>query len=137
MGILNSKTLFIALAITGAAAAVIGIGQIWFGFLAWDMFIKAMVTVVIIGVLVGFLSAVDYDLPALSRNKVLLYGMIVLAIIMGLMILGQMWLFNMEWVSFAKIFGTVAILFLLDCFILAIKEDFGTEKKLRDEKFID
>lgn len=137
MGILNSKTLFIALAVTGAAAAVIGIGQIWFGFLAWDMFVKSMVTVVIVGVLVGFLSAVDYDLPALSRNKVLLYGMIILAIIMGLMILGQMWFFNMEWGSFAKIFGTVAILFILDCFILAIKEDFGSEKKLRDEKFID
>ena len=137
MGILNSKTLFIALAVTGAAAAFIGIGQIWFGFLAWDMFVNSMVTVVIVGVLVGFLSAVDYDLPALSRNKVLLYGMIILAIIMGLMVLGQMWLFNMEWGSFAKIFGTVAILFILDCFILAIKEDFGSEKKLRDEKFID
>lgn len=129
--------MFVTLAFTGVLAAILGIGQIWLNVMEWDIFIKAIVSLIIVGFLAGFLSAVDYDLPSQNNNKILLYGMIVLSVIMGVLILGQMWLFQMNWMDFAKIFGTIAILFFLDCFILAIREDFGTEKKLRDEKFLD
>ncbi len=133
---INGKVLFLTLMAAGSLAAVLGIMQIWFNFLEWDIFLKVMATIVIVGGIAGFLMAVDYDMPA-SREKYLLGAMILLAIAMGGLILAQMWWWMMDWGDFAKIFGTVLILFVLASFFLAVKEDFGTNKKLKDDNYID
>ncbi len=133
---INPKILLLTLLAAGGVAAVLGIAQIWFTFLAWDIFIKAMVTIVIVGMVAGFLMAVDYDIPA-SRDKFLLGAMVLLAISMGGLIIAQMWWWTLPWIDFAKIFGTVLIIFVIVCFVLAVKEDFGTGKKLKDDNYID
>ena len=132
----NGKILFFTLIAAGAVAAVLGIAQIWLGLLAWDVFFKVMATIIIVGGLAGFLMAVDYDMPA-SREKYLLGAMVLLAVVMGGLIISQLWWWAMDWADFAKIFGTVVILFGLVSFVLAIKEDFGTSKKLKDQNYID
>jgi len=132
----NGKILFLTLLAAGGIAAVLGIAQIWLNFLEWDLFVKTMITIVIVGGLAGFLMAVDYDMPA-SREKYLLWMMVLLASSMGGLVLAQMWWWAMDWVEFAKIFGTVLILFALVSFVLALKEDFGVNKKLKDENYID
>lgn len=132
----NGKVLFFTLIAAGAVAAVLGIAQIWLAFLPWDVFFKVMVTILIVGGLAGFLMAVDYDMPA-SREKYLLGAMVLLAVAMGGLVIAQLWWWAMDWADFAKIFGTVVILFGLVSFVLAIKEDFGTNKKLKDQNYID
>ena len=133
---INGKVLFLTLMAAGAVAAMLGIAQIWLNFLDLDVFIKVMATIVIVGGLAGFLMAVDYDMPG-SREKYLLGAMVLLAVVMGGLTITQLWWLAMEWVDFAKIFGTVLILFILVCFVLAVKEDFTTGKKLRDDNYID
>lgn len=53
--LLNS---FIALVLAGAA---IIIAQIWFDFMTWDIFIKLLMTVGILGLVIGFLLVVQSD----------------------------------------------------------------------------
>ncbi|MCB9991712.1 MAG: hypothetical protein H6867_10165 [Rhodospirillales bacterium] len=132
----NGKILLITLLAAGGIAAILGIGQIWFDLLAMDDFIRALVTIIVVGVLAGFLMAVDYDIPA-SREKAILLSLVVLALIMGGLLIAQLWWLALEWALFFKIFGTVLILFVLVSFVAAIKEDFGTNKKLKDENYID
>ena len=133
---INGKTLLITLLSAGGIAALVGIGQIWMDFLPWDVFIKTMITIVIVGTLAGFLMAVDYDMPA-SREKTILAILVVLSLVMGVLIIAQLWWLALEWILFAKIFGTVLILFVLVSFVAAIKEDFGSNRKLKDENYLD
>lgn len=136
MKYLNGKALLGTLLTVAGVAAILGIAQIWFDFLEWDAFIKAMVTILIVGTISGFLIAVDYDIPA-SKQKFLLFSTVLMSLILGALTIIQMWWVVMEWFTFAKIFGTILILFLLVSFIVAIKEDFGTSKKLKDENYLD
>lgn len=136
MKYLNSKVLLITVIIGIGIAALLGIGQLWFNFMDWDNFIKSMVTIGIVGLVAGFLIAVDYDMPA-SKQKTFLLSVIIMSLLMGGMIIVQMWWSVMEWVTFVKIFGTIFILFLLVSFIAAVKEDLGFNKKLKDDKYLD
>ncbi len=136
MKALNGKVLLITLMIAGGVAALLGIGQIWFGFMEWHTFVQSLVTIVILGGMAGFLMAVDYDMPA-SKEKLMLGIVVFLALTMGALIIAQLWWLALPWIDFAKIFGTVLILFVLVSFVLAVKEDFGTSKKLKDENFLD
>lgn len=133
---LNGKVLLATLLISGVVAAVLGIAQIWFDVLSWDDFIKALVTIAIAGGLSGFLMAVDYDIEA-SREKFLLGAIVLLALTLSGLIVGQIWWDILSWTDFAKIFGTVFILFVLVSFVAAVREDFGTHKKLRNDKYLD
>ncbi len=136
MKLLNGKVLFTTLLISGGITALLLIGQIWFDILEWSIFIKALVTILIVSALAGFLMAVDYDTPA-SRGKYILGVMVFLAVAMGVLTIAQLWWLALAWGSFAKIFGTVLILFVLVSFVLAVKEDFGTNKKLKDDNYLD
>lgn len=136
MKYLNGKVLLITMLASGALAALLGIGQIWFGFLETEILIKALVTILIVGCTAGFLMAVDYDMPS-SPQKKLLLSMVVLVLAMGGLLIAQLWWLAMAWGDFAKIFGTVFIVFILVSFVAAIKEDFGTNKKLKDENYLD
>jgi len=133
---LHGKILLWALLLTGAAAALLGIAQMWWEPLAWHVFIKAAVTLLIIGTLASFLSAVDYDMPG-SRGKIILGLLVILAIAGSGLILGQMWWHFLGTKAFGKVLITVIILAGLLSFFAAVAEDFGTAKKLKDEKFID
>ena len=133
---INGKTLLFTTLAAIAVAAILGICQIWFDFLAPDVFIKTLVTIAIIGFVSGFLIAVDYDMPA-SKQKYLLLSTVAMALFSGILVITQMWWTWIEWITFAKIFGTIIILFLLVSFIAAIKEDFGTHKQLKDDNFLD
>lgn len=136
MKILNSKILFTTLLISGGIAALLLIGQVWFNFLAWDIFTKSIVTIMIVGALSGFLVAVDYDIPA-SKGKFMLGIVVFLALTMGGLTIAQLWWSVLPWDDFTKIFVTILILFVLVSFVMAVKEDFGTNKKLKDDNFID
>lgn len=133
---LRGKILLWALLLTGVAAALLGIAQMWWEPLAWDVFIKSLVTLLIIGTLASFLSAVDYDLPG-SRGKIVLGLLVVLAVIGSGLIIGQMWWHFLGTKTFGKMLITVIILAGLLSFFAAVSEDFGTAKKLKDGKFID
>lgn len=133
---LRGKILLWALLLTGVAAALLGIAQMWWELLAWDIFIKSLVTLLIAGTLASFLSAVDYDLPG-SRGKIILGLLVVLAIAGSGLIIGQIWWNFLGMKTFGKMLITVIILAGLLSFLAAVAEDFGTAKKLKDEKFID
>lgn len=133
---IRGKILFSALLLTGALAAALGLAQMWWEPLAWEVFIKSTITLLITGILVSFLSAVDYDLPG-SRGKILLGLLVLLALGGGGLIIAQMWWHVLKLALFGKFLATIAILALLLAFIAAVSEDFGGNKKLKDEKYID
>ena len=136
MKALNGKTLLGTVLIAGAIAAILSIAQIWFDLLSWDIYLKSMLTIIIVGFVSGFLIAVDYDIPA-SKEKYLLYSTVCMALLLGGLTTAQIWFELLEWLTFIKVIGTILILFLLVSFIAAIKEDFGTHKKLKDDNYLD
>ena len=91
MRFLKGKVLFTTLLVSGGVAAILLIDQIWLNFLEWDIFIKAIVTIVITSALAGFLIDVDYHTPA-SREKYMLGIVVLLAVVMGGLIIAQLWL---------------------------------------------
>lgn len=133
---IRGKILFYALMATGVLGAVLLLVQMWTEILEWDDFVKTLITLFISGGLISFLVAVDYDLPA-TRSKIL-FGMLVALItaICG-MIVGQLWWVGFQWGIFTKVVISLGIVTGLVAFILAITEDFGQNKNLRDKNYID
>lgn len=133
---IRGKILFYALMATGVLGAVLLLVQMWTEILEWDDFVKTLITLFISGGLLSFLVAVDYDLPA-TRSKIL-FGMLVALItaICG-MIVGQLWWVGFQWGIFTKVVISLGIVTGLVAFILAITEDFGQNKNLRDKNYID
>ena len=128
--------MLMSLLLTGVIAAVLGIAQMWWEPLAWEIFIKSLITLVIVGTLISFLVAVDYDLPG-SRGKIMLGLLVLLALSGSSLLIAQMWWHILKLAVFGKIIATLAILTVLLSFIMAVSEDFGTNKKLKKEKYID
>lgn len=133
---IQGKVLFISLISTGCIAALLGILQMWFSLMAPVMFGKVMITLAVLGTLASFLLAVDYDFPG-SKTKRMLAALVLLALTAAVLILGQVWLSWLAMSVFWKIIVTLVILAGLAAFILAAVEDFGTNKKLKDDNFID
>lgn len=133
---IRTKILFLALCALGVLAAILGMAQIWANALDWDVFIKAMATLVIVGTEISFLIAVDYDLPA-SRRKYLLMGLVALsAFATGLTTL-QIWGQVFAWALFVKLLASLLIIVVLIGFLLVAVEDFGSNKRLKDNNFLD
>ncbi len=133
---IRTKILFLSLCTMGILAAIFGLAQMWLDVLQWDAFIKVMGTLIVLGTQVSFLIAVDYDLPA-SRRKWLLFGLVALSIMASALITLQIWGQLFQWALFIKLLATLGIVVLLLGFLLAVAEDFGTGKRLKDKNFID
>ncbi len=133
---IRGKILLYALVLTGVIAALLGIAQMWGGILSIAVFSKTLCSLLILGVLSSFLVAVDYDMPG-SKGKTILALLVVLSIAASVLIISQMWWSIFAITTFGKILATLVIIAVLVSFIAAVKEDLGTGKKLKDEKYID
>ena len=133
---IRSRILVISLLALATLAAILGIAEMWWAPLTIDTFIKAMATLLILGVLVSFLVAVDYDLPG-SRARILLGLLVALAVLGSFLLVLQIWWQVFSQGMFWKIGVTIVILGAFLSFIMAVSEDFSANKKLRDEKYID
>ncbi len=133
---LKGKILFSSLILMGGLAAILGLGQLWLNLMPWVEFTKTMATIVILGTLVSFIIAVDYDLPG-TKGKALLAIMAVLLVTLTALVLVQICWLAFDTALFIKLVATVGILLGLVSFIMAVSEDFGGNKALRDENYID
>lgn len=133
---IRGKILFWSLLLIGAVTAIMGIAQMWWAPFGWEPFIKVLITLLILGTLFSFLIAIDYDYPG-SRGKLVLGFLVVLAATGSALILAQLWWQILAFGIFWKILVTMVIITGLLAFIMAVTEDFGTNKKLKDDKYID
>lgn len=133
---IRGKVLFVSLIAMGILAALLGVLQLWTTFMADDTFLKSMITILVLGTLSSFLMAVDYDLPG-SKSKTMLGILVVLSTIGAALILLQMWWELLSWSIFGKLMITIVIIGALVSFILVAHEDFGANKKLKDDNYID
>lgn len=133
---IRGKIMFYALMGTGIIGALLGLAQMWLDILEWDDFVKTLITLVITGSLISFLTAVDYDMPAV-RSKILFAALVVLIVAISGMVIVQLWWVGFQWGVFAKVVVSLGILTVLVAFLLAVTEDFGQNKKLRDNSYID
>lgn len=133
---IRGKILFLSLSAIGVLAAILTIVELWSYVLDWDVYLKLMGTILILGTQISFLMAVDYDLPA-SRRKWLLLGLVALSVIGSGMLTLQIWVQLFEWTIFLKLIGTLGVVVILLGFLLAVAEDFGTNKRLKDNNYLD
>lgn len=133
---LRGKILFFSLCGISILAALLGLAEMWTFFIPWDIFLKIMGTILILGTLISFLIAIDYDLPA-SRRKWILLGLVGLSVLGSLLLTVQIWFQPFNWSIFLKLLGSLGIVIVLMGFLLAVAEDFGTNKRLKDKDFID
>lgn len=133
---IRGKILFLSLCAIGVVAALLTVVEIWTYFLDWDIYLKSMGTVLILGTLLSFLMAIDYDLPA-SRRKWLLLGLVALSVVGSGLLTLQIWVQMFQWDIFLKLIGTLGVVVVLLGFLVAVAEDFGTNKRLKDNNFVD
>lgn len=133
---IRGKILFYALMATGVLGAVLLLVQMWAELLEWDDFVKTLITLFISGGLISFLVAVDYDLPA-TRSRILFGLLVALITAISGMIVVQLWWVGFQWGIFTKVVISLGIFTGLVTFILAVSEDFGQNKTLRDKNYID
>ena len=70
-------------------------------------------------------------------HKHLLNAFIAIVLIGAAVTIAQIWVQPISWVNFGKFAVTLGILALLVGFLLVVKSDFGSHKKLKDEHYID
>ena len=133
---IRGKIMFYALMGTGIIGALPGLAEMWLDILEWDDFVKTLITLVIAGSVLSFLTAVDYDMPAV-RSKILFAALVVLIVAISGMVIIQLWWVGFQWGLFAKVVVSLGILTALVAFLLAVTEDFGQNKNLRDKSYID
>lgn len=133
---IRGRVMLSVLLLTGAAAAILSLAQMWWEPLAWEIFIKSMVTLLVLGMVASFLTAVDYDMPG-SRGKIILGALALLAVGGGGLVVAQMWWHVIAYALFGKLIVTLLIIGGLLSFFAAVSEDFGTNKRLKDNKYID
>ncbi|HEY8189463.1 MAG TPA: hypothetical protein VIF12_02175 [Micavibrio sp.] len=133
---IRGKILFLSLGGLGILAAVLGVAQMWGDVLRWDVFLKTMGTLLVVGTEISFLIAVDYDLPA-SRRKWLMMGLVGLSALASGLLTIQIWGELFAWPVFVKLLATLGIAVTLLGFLLVVAEDFGSNKRLKDRNYID
>lgn len=124
------------LCVAGVVAAGLFLAQLWWAPLGGVVFGKALATTVIVAIMVGFVAAVDIELT-LGRARLLLLLLIALSFAAGGLSIAQMWWTVLDWENFGKIMLTLGIFIALDAFFMAVSEDFGTTRQLKDDKYID
>lgn len=133
---IRGKILFLSLCAMGILAAVLGLIEMWTYVIEWDVFLKIMGTLLIVGTEISLLMAIDYDMAA-SRRKWLLMGLIAMTGVATALITAQIWAQALEWHVFLKIIGSIGIIIFLVGFLLAVAEDFGNNKRLKDQNYVD
>ena len=133
---MRGRILLGALLLVAVAAAALGLAQMWFDFLGEKQLLDAFFTLAILGTVISFLVAVDYDLPG-TRRKFSMYALTALVVIAAGLGIFQIWTAAIAVELFIKIMLSIVILIGLLSFSAAALEDLGANKKLRDEKFID
>ncbi len=71
------------------------------------------------------------------NQSLLLKAIIIMVCIGALISIIQIWTTFLTWDIFFKVLITLGILILLAGFILVIKLDLGSHKKMRDENYLD
>ncbi len=133
---MRGRILLGALLLVAVAPAALGLAQMWFDFLGEKQLLDAFFTLAILGTVISFLVAVDYDLPG-TRRKFSMYALTALVVIAAGLGIFQIWTAAIAVKLFIKIMLSIVILIGLLSFSAAALEDLGANKKLRDEKFID
>ena len=133
---IRGKIMFYALMATGIVGALLGMVQMWTEVLEWDDFVKTLITLSVIGSVISFMAAVDYDLPAV-RSKILFGALVALIVSISGMVIMQLWWVGFEWGVFAKVVVSMGIMTGLIAFLLAVSEDFGQNAALREKNYID
>ena len=133
---IRGRILVTSLVILAAVAASLGIIQLWFTPMLMETFVKTLATLLIAGVVISFLIAVDYDLPG-HRGRILLGILAGLVLAGSFILILQIWWQVFSGALFWKIGVTIIVLSIFLGFIMAMLEDFGSNRKLRDEKYID
>lgn len=135
--IIRGRVIMGIIVVCGIAAAGLALLKLWAVPMDTIIFGKSLATIVILGVMAGFIGAVDIDLVGTGKRRWMLMGLIGIAVICGSLCIAQMWWQVMEWSLFIKINITMAVLVALDGFLLAVSEDLGTTRQLKDDKYID
>lgn len=133
---INTRPLFISLIATAVLAAIVTLIQIWTSTFGEDVFFKLLATLGIVGVVASFLIAVEYDLPGTS-TKFFLGALVCLSVVSGVLVIGQMWMQILPHDTFINIVLTLLVLAGLNGFVLVAKEDLTSNKRLRDNDYID
>lgn len=133
---IRHSTLFAVMIATGVVVALMALAQLWFAPFGGATFGKALATAAILGTMVGFIAAIDLDMP-IGKARFMLYALIVMGFVSGVLIVVQMWWAVLAWESFGKIIVSMLILAGLIGFYMAVSEDFGNSRKLKDDKYID
>ncbi len=70
-------------------------------------------------------------------HQTLLKAIIVMVCIGALISIAQIWTIFLAWDVFFKALITLGILIVLAGFILVVKSDLGSHKKMKDENYLD
>lgn len=135
--LMRSNVLVAIIIACGVAAAALGLTQMWaspFGEVALG---KSLATIGILGLMAGFVGAVDTDMMPAGRRRLMLFALMGMGVFCGALCIAQMWWTIMDWTDFTKVLITAIVLIVLDGFIMAVWEDLGTTRKLKDDKYID
>lgn len=124
--------ILVSLAVITAGLTVL---QLWFDYFLWDTFVKIVISLSLIGTMAAFLTAVDYDMPA-SKSRRLLGAAIFIAVALVILVLAQLWWPLMSSDIFSKVGITGVVLLGVVSFVIAAKEDFSSEKNLKEDKFV-
>jgi hypothetical protein len=133
---LKTKPLYLTLIATGIIAAIIGLVQMWTEMISGELFSKSMISLVVVGITSAFLMAIQYDVSS-GKSRILLISVVVLGLTFAALCLLQLWIAPFEAALFTKLLLTLIIVFGLLAFVMAVKEDFGSEKKMRDDHYLD
>lgn len=135
--LIRGRVIMAIIIVCAVAAAILTLLKLWAVPMDTVIFGKSLATIGILGIMAGFIGAVDIDLVGTGKRRWMLLALMALAVICGGMWIAQMWWQVMDWATFAKIKITILVLVVLDGFLLAVSEDLGTANKLKDEKYLD
>ena len=134
--LIRGKMLLQALLVNAVIIAGLCIAQLWWQPMELVIFGKTIATVVLAGLFLSFLLAVDYDLQG-HRAKILLASLVVLGAAGTGGVIGQIWWSFLPWNFFVKGIITIFILLVLVAVAMVLREEAGTHRKLKEENYID
>ena|SRR3989339_2018564 len=98
--------------------------------------VKLLASYVVGALMASFAVIVLVDYQG-SKTRKLLLGLFVLAELLGLFTLFQIWIQVFEWGTFAKIAGSMLVAILLAGFAMAAIEDFDEDRDLKKKNYLD
>ncbi len=70
-------------------------------------------------------------------HQTLLKSIVIMVCLGSLLFIAQLWAMFMPWDMFFKIIITLGVLTVLAAFVMIVKADLGTHKKMKDENYLD